>query len=219
MNRHRPVTRDHPIHRLPELVASVRRELGLEGEAPQEPPPPDNRGALRFLRRPRDVQSSGYRDIVARTDYGNASDHVRHFCARLYKEMAKQKIPIRLFTGLDDPSAAKMLFVRGQLPAWVVSAQPADAVIMVHATEDRGIPWSAWPVLRQIARVAANGAEVVLHEDAESLVYPWLLIVEKGSKEELLTDAYRQFRHEERKWMEEFRKDRLDPSERGRKGE
>lgn len=219
MNQHRPVTMSHPIHRLPELVASVRRELGLEGETPLDPPPPTNRGALRFLRRSRDVTSGPYRDLVSRTDYTQAPDHVRHFCERLFREMHKQRIPIRLDVLGDDQDLLHMLFVTGRIPEWVAANSFGDIVIMTHATEERELPWSTWPVLRQIAEVAANGVQVTLHTSPETLVYPWLLIVEPGDTKEMQSDARKRFRIEERKWMEEFSKDRLDPSERGRKGE
>lgn len=219
MNQHRTVTTDHPIHRLPELVASVRRELGLEGETPLDPPPDGHRAALRFLRRPRDVQSSVYRDLVSRTDYSGADDHVRHFCERLYREAAKQRIPMRLDVLTNDLSTLQMLFVTGRIPEWVAASSFGSVVVMTHATDEGELPWSVWPAMRQIAKVAANGVGVLLHEDAETLVYPWLLIVEPGNTADMQSDARRRFRVEERKWMEEFRTHRSDPSERGRKGE
>lgn len=161
------------------------------------------------------MASTEYKDQKQRTPLWEAPEHVRHFCERLYREMEKQKIPIRLDVLTADSDVLHMLFVTGRIPEWVAAATYGSLVVMTHLTEERELPWSVWPVLRQIANVAANGVGVVLVNDAESLVYPWLVIVEPGDTREMQADARKKFRAEERKWHDEFRKDRRDPSEKG----
>lgn len=145
-NRHRPVTEQHPLHKLGRLVDEVKASIG-EGGGGTAPLPAGYRTAVAYMADRAYLRTRQYADAGWQADTAGLDPDVSEFVRVFRRSLANIGVP-----AFADVSHLKMAYVLGQ-----TTVLPCRSFSMAHCVRGRSLPKLSWSVLGHVGlEVAAK---------------------------------------------------------------